>query len=49
MKVKFHYNGTALFWNKASRVVTNEANQVVARDCYNLQQARKAAANAKYL
>lgn len=39
--VRFHENGRTYSWYPATRYVYNASGQVVAKDCYNLVQARR--------
>lgn len=39
-RIPFHENGKLYIWDKASGIVTNARDEVVARECFNLQTAR---------
>lgn len=38
--IRFHEGGHAFDWSPASRVVYRASGGIIARDCYNLAQAR---------
>lgn len=45
--VKFHENGKTYFWVIAQATVYNAFDEIVATECYNLDQARAAVRGAR--